>query len=139
MKKVYLVFSVLILIFFLASNLPLRAENKPEKIVFVGASITYGTLIDHPEQNSYPVQLQKLLGKNYPIFNLGVSSYTMLRKGDYSYWDRPAFQKILSLQPDIVFIDLGGNDSKLINRTHLNEFKRDFLKSTSYQVPVPQK
>jgi len=126
MKNTHFLFTLsLIFLFCFSSSQKLKAENKQEKIVFVGASITYGALIENREQNSYPAQLQKLLGKNYQIFNLGVNSCTMLRKGDYSYWDRPDFQKALSLQPDIVFIDLGGNDSKLINRAHLNEFERD--------------
>ena len=125
MKKTHSTFSILILLFFITSNQQIKAKIKSEKIIFVGASITYGALIDHPEQNSYPAQLQTLLGSKYQICNLGVSSCTMLRKGDYSYWDRPEFQKALALQPDIVFIDLGGNDSKLINRTHLNEFEQD--------------
>jgi len=125
MKKTHFLFTSLLFLFCFFSNIKLKAEDKQEKIVFVGASITHGALIDHPEQNSYPAQLQKLLGESYQIFNLGVSSCTMLRKGDYSYWDRPDFQKALSLQPDIVFIDLGGNDSKLINRIRLNEFEQD--------------
>jgi len=114
MKNTYFLFTSLILLVCLSSSLKLKAESKQEKIVFVGASITYGALIKNREQNSYPAQLQKLLGKNYQVFNLGVSSCTMLRKGDYSYRDRPDFQKALSLQPDIVFIDMGGTDSKLI-------------------------
>jgi len=125
MKRLHFLFSILLLFFCLLSNTGLKAENKPKKVVFVGASITYGALIDDREHNSYPAQLQKLLGENYQVFNLGVSSCTMLRKGDYSYWDRPEFQKALALHPDIVFIDLGGNDSKLVNRTHLNEFEQD--------------
>jgi len=125
MKKTHFAFLIIILLFSLISNQQLSAQNKPEKIVFVGASITHGALIDHPELNSYPAQLQKLLGEGFQVTNLGVSSCTMLRKGDYSYWDRPEFNQALTIQPDIVFIDLGGNDSKLINRGHLNEFVQD--------------
>jgi lysophospholipase L1-like esterase/pimeloyl-ACP methyl ester carboxylesterase len=125
MKKTLSAFLILIMLFSLFSNQQLNAKNIPEKIVFVGASITYGALIDHRELNSYPAQLQKLLGESFQVTNLGVSSCTMLRKGDYSYWNRPEFFKALNIQPDIVFIDLGGNDSKLINRGFLHEFAQD--------------
>jgi len=125
MKKTLFAFLIFILLFSLLSNQQLTAQNDPDKIVFVGASITYGALIDHHEQNSYPAQLQKLLGDGFQVTNLGVSSCTMLRKGDFSYWDRPEYYQALTIQPDIVFIDLGGNDSKLINRGHLNEFVND--------------
>lgn len=106
-------------------HLPVKADNKPVKVVFVGASITYGALIENRDQNSYPAQLQKLLGDKFKVYNLGVSGCTMLRKGDYSYWNRPQFKEALSLKPDIVFIDLGGNDAKLVNRVHMNEFEKD--------------
>ncbi|MDP4238271.1 MAG: GDSL-type esterase/lipase family protein [Bacteroidota bacterium] len=125
MRHSHFLVSILLFLLCFSSNQRLNAGNKTQKIVFVGASITYGALIENREQNSYPAQLQKLLGSKFQVFNLGVSSCTMLRRGDYSYWDRPEFQQALSLQPDIVFIDLGGNDSKLINRTHLNEFEQD--------------
>ena len=64
MRKIYFTLTVLILLFFLTSNQSLQAETKPEKVVFVRASNKDGTLIDRPEQDSYPTWLQKLLGKN---------------------------------------------------------------------------
>jgi len=121
MKKIVLIIFLIAVLLFNANG-----ESKaPVKIVFVGASITYGALVKDREHNSFPAQLQHLLGSSYQVHNLGVSSCTMLRKGDYSYWDRPEFKQALAIQPDIVFIDLGGNDSKLINRRYMNDFERD--------------
>lgn len=97
----------------------------PVKIACIGASITQGFGLKNPEQDSYPGQLQKLLGEHYQVRNFGVSSSTLLRKGDFSYWNTPAYQEALQSIPDIVCIDLGGNDSKLINRNHLDELERD--------------
>ncbi|WP_184543749.1 GDSL-type esterase/lipase family protein [Mucilaginibacter sp. FT3.2] len=96
------------------------------RITCIGASITYGATLAEPATQSYPAQLQRLLGNNYVVSNFGVSSATMLRKGDLSYWSTSAYQQALKSRPDVVFIDLGGNDSKLVNRVHLNEYGQDY-------------
>jgi lysophospholipase L1-like esterase len=101
------------------------AQNKI-KVACIGASITYGARIDNREQNSYPAQLQKMLGNTYQVTNYGVSGATLLRKGDRPYWATSQYQQALTDQPDVVLIDLGGNDAKLINRTHLNEYEADY-------------
>ncbi|MEJ0103912.1 MAG: hypothetical protein WDO19_15715 [Bacteroidota bacterium] len=43
------------------------------KIACIGNSITYGAYIDNREQNSYPAQLQTLLGNKYEVTNYGVN------------------------------------------------------------------
>jgi lysophospholipase L1-like esterase len=95
------------------------------RVTCIGASITAGATLSNPATQSYTAQLQKLLGGKYLVSNFGVSSATMLRKGDLSYWDTNAYQQALQSRPDVVLIDLGGNDSKLINRVHLQEYERD--------------
>lgn len=95
------------------------------KVACLGASITAGATLPHPETQAYPQQLQQLLGSRYHVTNYGVSSATLLRKGDLSYWSTPAYQAALRSQPDIVTIDLGGNDSKLINRIYADELIKD--------------
>ncbi|HVW98246.1 MAG TPA: GDSL-type esterase/lipase family protein [Mucilaginibacter sp.] len=99
--------------------------NALTRIACVGASITYGATLQQPGVQSYPAQLQRLLGSGYQVSNFGVSSATMLRKGDLSYWNTGAYRDALQSRPDIVFIDLGGNDSKLVNRVYLDEFTKD--------------
>ena len=103
--------------------LPVKAVTR---ITCIGASITYGATFNDPATQSYPAQLQKLLGNNYVVSNFGVSSATLLRKGDLSYWNTQAYQLALQSKPDVVFIDLGGNDSKLVNRIHLNEYVQNY-------------
>lgn len=103
--------------------IPVKAITR---ITCIGASITYGATLKDPATQSYPAQLQKLLGDGYTVGNFGVSSATLLRKGDLSYWNTQAWQQALKSNPDVVFIDLGGNDSKLINRLYLNEYERDY-------------
>lgn len=96
------------------------------KIACIGASITHGATLAHPEQDAYPQQLGRLLGSHYQVTNYGVSSATLLRKGNFSYWNQPAYQEALQSDPGIVFIDLGGNDAKLVNRVHIAEFEKDY-------------
>jgi lysophospholipase L1-like esterase len=96
------------------------------RVTCIGASITYGATLPNPATQSYPAQLQQLLGYNYVVSNFGVSSATLLRKGDLSYWNTKAYRQALKSRPDVVFIDLGGNDSKLVNRVHLNEYEQDY-------------
>jgi len=103
--------------------IPVKAITR---ITCIGASITYGATLKDPATQSYPAQLQKLLGDGYTVNNFGVSSATMLRKGDLSYWNTQAWQQALKSRPDVVFIDLGGNDSKRINRVYLNEYGQDY-------------
>src|SRR6266487_548954 len=113
----------IICLFFCALSIYGEAQIK---IACVGASITYGYGLANPRQDSYPAQLQTLLGNKYIVSNYGVSGATLLRKGDLSYWNTNAYQEVLSSQPDILLIDLGGNDSKLINRIHLDEYEKDY-------------
>jgi lysophospholipase L1-like esterase len=125
-------------IFILLISLCIAVSAKAiTRITCIGASITHGATLPDPASQSFPGQLQKLLGKNYVVSNLGVSGTTLLRKGNSPYWDTPAYQQALKSNPDIVFIDLGGNDSKLINRDHYGEFESDYhaLISSFRQLP----
>ena len=77
----------------------LRADDAPAKkpageavrVACVGDSITYGSGIPDREHNSYPAQLQKLLGDGYEVRNFGVSGATLLKNGDKPYWKEKAF------------------------------------------------
>ncbi len=118
-KTYFLIFGLLVL------QLYAIAQNKI-KVACIGASITYGATIENREQNCYPAQLQKMLGDNYQVTNYGVSGTTLLKNGDLPYWSTSEYKKALADNPDVVFIDLGGNDSKLINRIYLNEYEADY-------------
>lgn len=96
------------------------------RISCIGASITHGHGLPNPQHDSYPGQLQKLLGQNYLVNNFGVSGTTLLSTGDFPYRKTAAYRAALQSNPDIVVIDLGGNDSKLINRVHLAEYENDY-------------
>lgn len=99
--------------------------QKPLKIACVGNSITSGPGQTHPE--SYPLQLQAMLGDAYLVKNFGVGGRTLLKKGDFPYWNEPEMEKITEFKPDIVLIKLGTNDSKPQNWQHKADFKKDYL------------
>ena len=110
----------------LASDCSLHAQKKT-RIACVGNSITAGSGTTNRDTDSYPSQLAALLGNAYEVGNFGRSGATLLNKGDLPYRTCEEFRKALDFRPDRVFIKLGTNDSKLINRVHLDEFVADYL------------
>jgi len=111
----------------------LRADDAPAKkpagdavrVACVGDSITFGAGIPDREHNSYPAQLQKLLGEGYQVRNFGVSGATLLKNGDKPYWKEKAFDEAKEFKPNVVIIKLGTNDSKPQNWSHKDEFLAD--------------
>lgn len=123
MKKWYLLF--LLMGLFLKAQFSWATD--PIRIACIGNSITYGSGIADRNQNSYPAQLQAMLGKGYQVWNFGVGGTTLLNKGDKPYRDTGAYTDALQFKPDIVFIKLGTNDSKLRNRVYLADFETDYI------------
>ncbi len=121
----YSTLSKLMLAVLLFSSLSAFSKTKI-RIACVGNSITYGARIENREINSYPAQLGVLLGDCYEVGNFGVSGTTLLRKGNSPYWKTPQYQQSLDFQPDWVFIKLGTNDTKPVNRVFLNEYVQDY-------------
>lgn len=122
----------------------LNARNTPKpgaiKVACIGNSITDGHGIEMAPQYGYPALLQKKLGDGYWVKNFGVSSRTLLNKGDFPYMNEMAWKDALAFKPDIVVIKLGTNDSKPQNWQHSAEFKHDMLQLITSLRPniVPQ-
>ncbi len=113
----------LLILFLLVSGLSFG--QTPIRVAFVGNSITQGPGRDNPD--SYPLQVGALLGDSYEVKNFGVSGRTLLKKGDYPYWNEPQFQQAKDFKPDVVLIKLGTNDSKPQNWAHKDDFVEDYL------------
>ncbi len=80
-------------------------QREPRVILAVGDSMTAGYGI--PREQSYPAQLERellRLGFNYRVVNHGVT-------GSTSAQALGGFTRGLALSPDIVIIQLGGNDA----------------------------
>jgi lysophospholipase L1-like esterase len=107
----------------LISACPLRAQVI--KVACIGDSITEGAGVENPTVNAYPIVLGRLLGTNYQTRNFGVGGRTLLRKGDYPYWNEAAFRNATNYQPNIVTIKLGTNDSKYYNWRYRDQFAQD--------------
>ncbi|MGI6270315.1 MAG: GDSL-type esterase/lipase family protein [Candidatus Howiella sp.] len=97
----------------------------PVKVACVGDSITEG--VGSSSGNSYPSQLQKLLGDAFEVKNFGVGGRTLLKNGDHPYWNESAYTQSKAYQPDVVIIMLGTNDSKPQNWAYKDAFKSDYL------------
>jgi lysophospholipase L1-like esterase len=113
--------------FLLLFLLSLQASaQKKIKIACIGNSITYGYSIPEREKNSYPAQLQALLGSGYEVTNYGLNGTTLLSKGNNPYRNNKEYKEVLDSKPDVIFIKLGTNDSKVGNRIYLNELEKDY-------------
>ncbi len=112
--------SVILIVIFFSS-----CQKEPVTIACVGNSITYGPR-GNGENNSYPEQLQQILGEEYDVFNFGYSGRTLLKKGDFPYWDEVHLKAAKAIQPDIIIIKLGTNDTKPQNWQYGDEFEADY-------------
>jgi alpha-L-fucosidase 2 len=107
-----------------------QAGRAKIRVACIGASITFGHGIPDREKNCYPAQMQNLLGTGYEVRNYGVSGRTMLKHGDAPYWKEEAYRQALEFNPNVVVIDLGGNDSKPENW----QFKAEFADDTRAMI-----
>ncbi len=103
------------------------ASQQQLNVACVGNSITYGAGISTRPEDAYPQQLQKLLGDAYQVENFGNSGRTLLKNGDNPFWVEPEFKAAIDMQPDIVIILLGTNDSKPQNWVYKNEYIPDYI------------
>ncbi|MFI3304159.1 MAG: GDSL-type esterase/lipase family protein [Rikenellaceae bacterium] len=102
------------------------APRHKTKVACIGDSITFGARIDDRENNSYPAQLGVMLGSDYEVVNFGISARTLLSKGNLPYIETTQYKNMLEFKPDIAFIMLGTNDSKAMNREHIEDFEGDY-------------
>lgn len=122
----------------LGAWLKARQTPKPDaiRVACIGNSITDGFGIDMASAYGYPAELQKLLGKDYWVKNFGVSSRTLLNKGDYPYMNEQAWRDALAFKPDVVIIKLGTNDSKPENWQYGAEFQQDLEQMLTTLCPA---
>ncbi len=96
------------------------------RVACVGNSITYGYELPRREQQSYPARLQAMLGSGYTVGNFGVNGATLCTDGNKPYTSLPEYNEARAFQPNIVFIMLGTNDSKMVNRGTLGNFVANY-------------
>ncbi|HLT51837.1 MAG TPA: GDSL-type esterase/lipase family protein, partial [Arenibacter sp.] len=115
-------------IYLLTLLLTFSMQAQKIKVACVGNSVTYGTGVGERELNSYPSQLQKLLGDGYEVANFGYPGATALKQGHKPYWENPIFEASKAFLPNLVIIHLGLNDQGNNNWPgHKGEFVADYL------------
>lgn len=118
---------ILLLCQFICLLQPVQAAKKI-KVACVGNSITYGTGIANRDTDSYPAQLQTLLGPQYTVGNFGKPGATLLVHGHRPYIQQEEYQKALHFAADIVIIHLGINDTDPRNwPNYRDEFVHDYV------------
>ena len=119
----------------------INPEDYDEKIriACVGDSITYGAGIKDRQNFNYPLVLGKSLGERFDVRNFGVSGATMLKNGDYSYWERSAFKQASDFNPHVVVIKLGTNDTKPQNWKYSEEYVLDYEAMIDHFSSLPAK
>ena len=103
--------------------------SKATKIVAVGDSITEGQGSSDESTHSWPAQLHDILKDEdkYTVQNLGVRNSTMIKNsGDWSYWNKQAYQDALNSEADIIILMLGSNDAKS-SQWNQTAFVSDYL------------
>lgn len=95
------------------------------RVACIGNSITYGHGIQDREHDTYPAQLQALLGSDYQVVNFGVSGTTAQKEGDFPWTTTQEYTAAREFMPQIAVIKLGTNDSKPQNWTGTERFIRD--------------
>ena len=102
-------------------------QTNPIKVACVGDSVTYGSGIEDRDNNSYPAQLQKMLGEAYLVGNFGKPGATLLSKGHRPYFKQEQFADAMNFHGDIAIVHLGLNDTDPRNwPNYRDEFHRDY-------------
>ncbi|PTN06313.1 GDSL-type esterase/lipase family protein [Mangrovibacterium marinum] len=107
---------------------PNEKFHRKIKVACVGNSVTRGYGLSKPEKDSYPSQLQNLLGDDYDVQNFGHSGATLLTKGHRPYVEMPEYRQAQNFDADIIIIHLGLNDTDPRNwPNYRDEFVTDYM------------
>ena len=109
---------LLIGIFFCGSIFAQKIVN----IACIGNGVTYGIGIENREKNNFPQQLQYLLGTKYKVTNFGVVNAPVLSNGLNGYTQTAEFKKSKTINPDIIFIELGLDEINSSDTAFISNF-----------------
>lgn len=121
--------NLFLLVFFISISFhfELVAQKAIIKVACIGDSVTAGYLLTDAANESYPSQLQILMGEKYEVKNFGYSGATLLRKGSTPYANTKQCADAIAYSPDIAIIHLGLNDTDPKNwPNYKEEFDGDY-------------
>ena len=104
------------------------------RVACIGNSITEGPGRNHPQ--SYPLQLQSILGEEFTVKNFGVSGSTLLKNGDKPYWEEDQFEAAKVFKAEVLIIKLGTNDTKPQNWKYKDDFINDYVELVEMLKPT---
>ncbi|MEI6421231.1 MAG: GDSL-type esterase/lipase family protein, partial [Lentisphaerota bacterium] len=123
----------------------LRAEvtQAPLRVACVGDCITFGGDLTYSYWESYPAQLQRMLGDQPRAFvgNFGIGGTTLLNSGEKPYQKQPALKSALGCKPNVVVIQLGTFDLQPKNWAHKDQFAADYkdlIRQFQALTPAPR-
>lgn len=105
-----------------------KTDGNKIRVACVGNSVTRGYGLTSPETESYPAQLQKILGNHYEVANFGHSGATLLSKGHRPYIQTQEYPAAKAYEADFIIIHLGLNDTDPRNwPNYRDEFIPDYM------------
>lgn len=118
---------LLALFIFVLVHTKINAQQNTVKVACIGDSVTAGYLLANSKTESYPSQLQILLGNKFEVQNFGHSGATLLKKGSKPYYKTEECAKAIANKPDIAIFHLGLNDTDPRNWPNYREdFNADY-------------
>ncbi len=96
------------------------------KIACVGDSNTYGKGVSNKGVDSYPAQLQSMLGDMYEVKNFGLSNASVETGSTLCYTESDKYIDAVEYNADKYILMFGTNDAKLVNYKGKDKFKSDY-------------
>ena len=93
-----------------------------KRVACIGNSLTKGSRLSHPERDSYPVVLKRMLGDGWIVDNWGVSGSCASTDLRSMYMKNEVYPKVKASRPDVVTIFLGHDDARKPNQSGLKNF-----------------
>lgn len=124
-------------VLFLVSESLTARQTGPIRVACLGDSITAGARVD-PQTESYPAQLQRLLGLDFEVRNFGIGGATMIQAGRPNIWQN--LERVKAFQPQIVVISLGTNDTvggARRNWEQIDRFEEDYTAFIATLAEMP--
>jgi len=110
------------------------------KVLCVGDSVTLGTGVSNRTKDSYPAQLQNLLGEDYEVLNYGRGGALGSDSAGYGYESTWNYTLSLREAPDVIIMAFGANDAQTGYRhAPLEYFERETLEMIERYQALPSK